>query len=341
MLATSHPDVARCSGLVGQSIAWFRDHHIRCNRRGRFEFDGKQYCRLHLPRREPLEADVYEDEIILCACGCGEPTNMWGALFRSLARDGLTHAEIARRYDFDRAYVSKVIRDPPRVVKGHSGRIYWASPAGVRKREEYAVRLERHWGKVERRRAIRLSKKTWRQSPAARAKTEHETKKRRRERIQRRNIALAVSLDSVFLPEGTVEGVSLHDAVPGGDDALSILLREQDALTLRKIVGDMGPDDVARLSAWDLSRLQDRLRDAGFLPSSVQQRERVRLRLPEVHTGAAAKTGSSRGGRRNRAQQQQVTQDHKVRSLPQAARQSHAHLRTAKKQSHQPPQEPA
>ncbi len=116
------------------------------------------------------------------------------------------------------------------------------------------------------------------------------------------------------------------------DDPADLSVRDEDAALLRSLVGAMEPEDVQRMTAWDLDRLRDRLVEAGLAPGGVHQEERERLRDPQRHAGASiTKSGRRGGGKRTRAQQQQVTRDHKVRELTTAQKHAHAERRSARR----------
>jgi hypothetical protein len=59
---------------------------------------------------------------VLCACGCGEPTNAKDLKARRLRAQGWKLIDIARDWECSTAWVKVLLRrDPPRWIKGHTG----------------------------------------------------------------------------------------------------------------------------------------------------------------------------------------------------------------------------
>lgn len=117
---------------------------------------------------------------------------------------------------------------------------------------------------------------------------------------------------------------TLGQTLVGAPDPSHELDRER----LWEIVGDMRPEDVARMDDHSLARLQHRLLSEGLVDIKVTKDERERLRDPNPHSGASIpKIGRKHGGKRTRKQQQQVTRTHHVRDLPTHAKRAHKQLR--------------
>lgn len=289
---------SRCAGIV----AGGRLGGVRCSRTGRIAHDGNMWCRTHLPITQGVEAEIYEDLASpLCECGCGEQVNPWIGVFRTCVADGFTHYEIADLFDFDRSYVSQVLGNPPRFVKGHSSNVYWKGPAGKRRQKQWAQRQEaERTGRFERC-AERERNKARRLLLRA-----HELDQRaRRKAIRRASRAsdgrpTVLSLDWIVGQNADGGGISKHEVIA---DPLADPQREYDAKRLGEIVGDMAPEDVAKMDSHSLQRLQERLREEGLVTIGVQKSERERLRDPEKHSGGGIAKSKSRGGKRRRKEQ--------------------------------------
>jgi hypothetical protein len=82
------------------------------------------------------------------------------------------------------------------------------------------------------------------------------------------------------------EGPPLGDFITRVEDDTAYIYEHAElAHRLREIVGDIGPEDVQRMDAWTLERLQARLLAEGITPSRPQESERERLKTPERHSG--------------------------------------------------------
>jgi hypothetical protein len=86
---------------------------------------------------------------------------------------------------------------------------------------------------------------------------------------------------------------------------------ELDRERLWELVGDMHPDDVARMDDHSLARLQARLAEEGLATPKVTQSERERLREPDKHSGSHIKKSKSRGGKRRRKEQIALMKGHR------------------------------
>lgn len=75
-------------------------------------------------------------------------------------------------------------------------------------------------------------------------------------------------------------------------------LAELDRQRFWEIVGDITPDDVARMDEWTLHRLREHLASEGLVHISITEKERERLRAPVRHTGITAPI-SKRGWRKS------------------------------------------
>lgn len=84
------------------------------------------------------------------------------------------------------------------------------------------------------------------------------------------------------------------------EDPFAVVVQDSDSTSLWQIVGDMTPEDVQRMTAWDLDRLRSRLADAGLVPDGVQDAERDRLRDPTRHAGAKVQHAPSLPGKKKR-----------------------------------------
>lgn len=114
---------------------------------------------------------------------------------------------------------------------------------------------------------------------------------------------LPISLDAARSFEGG-EGSEFYDRVITDrvEDPAAVAVRDFASSRLRQIVGDMAPEDVQRMTAWDLDRLRARLADAGLVPNGVQDQERERLRDPRRHSGERVAKAPMIPGKKKRKQ---------------------------------------
>jgi hypothetical protein len=302
----------QCAGTIKLGPRWPRD--VRCSRSGVVLVDGSLYCRAHAPSIPRLEEDVYEDAIVLCACGCGEPVNMLLAVFRTLVADGFTHAETAEFCSVSREYVSRLLRLPPKYIKGHAARMYWKTAEAVARRDAWARTVSdrraagrSYWADVHER---RLNRPLF--------------MKKRRSRYD--VITSIVSLDEpIHQYKHGGESVR-HDVVAGREgSAEAIVLQQERNAALYAIAGDIGPDDVARMSESDRILIRERLIAAGISTQGVQGSERERLRESHRKSGTQViSAGSKPGGRKTQAQRRASAANHSIRDITGAQKKAHA-----------------
>jgi transcriptional regulator with XRE-family HTH domain len=204
-----------------------------------------------------IEADVYEDTIRNCACGCGEEVNPFLAVFESAVADGLNQSEIAARYGVSPSYVGQLLRNPPTTVKGHQARIFWQSPEGQ------AIR--------DRSRMLRDQDRLMRRKSVARRRLLAD--ERRRER------SLFFDHLSLDAPVGSESELTLHGVVGSAENPETLYLEAEWSDEIKQILGDLNPARIARLDEDTLEHLRFMLAEAGLVGIKVTREERERLEL--------------------------------------------------------------
>lgn len=278
--------LGRCFGTTGTGQ--------RCKRQGVFAVGSQQFCRSHSRSVPRCEEDVYEQHILLCACGCGNQANPWYSVFKTLEEDGMTHAKIAAKFGFHRSFVSKLIRCPAKYVRGHNAVAFWDSAEGRERKADVPLSFHRQITSFDRLVAVQESEEG------------------------------ATGERTGFLTKGVAPLQSPAADVEYEQERLSNLLD--------RLVGNATPEDILRMDDSTREALARRLTDEGFGPGRVLESERERLREPNRHAGASiAKAAGHGGGRRSRAEQKQVTREHHVRDLTKRQKQEHKQLRESRR----------
>ena len=249
----------------------------------------------------------------LCGCGCGHSLNPHLRRAHELVASGATHGQAAGVLGVSRKYVSLMFRKPPKYLKGHyrlsQTQYETMKQSNAKKRE---ARQQAHEQAIVRYCFQKIAagdiRWIWRtkggcasvfrqHQPAAFEDTLAEAWKVRRRREGERRIRdyiyHPISLDAPMRFAKPGEPVDFYDVARTQalniitDDPAHVVLRDEAALTLRQIVGDMSPEDVQRMTAWDLDRLRTRLAAAGLMPEGVTEAEQERLREPNRHSGGS------------------------------------------------------
>lgn len=259
------------------------------------------HCNYKTARRMIASARTYLSEDF-CACGCGEKLSRINLQAKAGARLGLTPYGTGRRFGREPQHIRQVFKNQVAFVSGHWHR----SPAGREWGEKLGDFLHATPGLIawnaEQKRQGTL-REAERSAGKERRRVQRELDKERRRALSaarwwdRKRVE--VSLDAAPFAG---EGVEMYERVVTDrvEDPASLAIRDYEAETLRQIVGDMSPEDVERMTAWDLERLRGRLAAAGLAPAGVQVQERERLQAPVRHAGETIKKVPSIPGKKKR-----------------------------------------
>lgn len=284
-------------------------------------------CNYKTARRMLALAKEYSSTPIFCGCGCGSLLSEHVRWFSVLSNQGLTPWRIGQLLGYAPSFVRRSIQNPPRFLRTH----WFVTEEGQEARSRGIVASNEKQAqaavlrKEERREVSAALRERKRAAKAARWWTDQIHPSRQ----AHLSLDEAVAVGKGHGGRGTE--LTRIEVVGFGGSAEDEAINNDEAARLRRIVGDLTPEDIQRMTAWDLERLQARLVSEGLRPESVQSVERARIRRSEDrHTGASVPKMRGHSGKRSRAEQKQVTRDHHVRELPNRSKQEHKQFRRAR-----------